>query len=147
MIAGYELEALMVAHDGVISTLPPDTTVNSSPQQPSQNTIRSTVSDHRYGEDNIKIIKIEKSTEPLGATVKSEGDAVIIGKLKYVIHNTNIQVLSSLWPRFSLKWSSQHIFCFCILEFSENWKPINSDYGPQNYSYNIQSSHTREKEK
>ncbi|XP_044747710.1 protein PALS1 isoform X2 [Coccinella septempunctata] len=80
LLTGYEFEALMVAHDGVISTLPPDTTVNASPQ-PSQNTIRSTVSDHRYGEENIKIIKIEKSTEPLGATVRNEGDAVVVGRV------------------------------------------------------------------
>lgn len=29
--------------------------------------------------DNIKIIRIEKTNEPLGATVRNEGDAVIIG--------------------------------------------------------------------
>ncbi|XP_045478813.1 protein PALS1 isoform X2 [Harmonia axyridis] len=80
LLTGYELEALMVAHDGVISTLPPETIVNASPQ-PSQNTLRSTVSDHRYGEENIKIIKIEKSTEPLGATVRNEGDAVVVGRV------------------------------------------------------------------
>lgn len=31
--------------------------------------------------DTIKIIKIEKTNEPLGATVRNEGDAVIIGWL------------------------------------------------------------------
>lgn len=31
--------------------------------------------------DNIKIIRIEKTNEPLGATVRNEGDAVIIGIL------------------------------------------------------------------
>lgn len=31
--------------------------------------------------DNIKIIRIEKTNEPLGATVRNEGDAVIIGNV------------------------------------------------------------------
>ncbi|KAH1019284.1 hypothetical protein HUJ04_009127 [Dendroctonus ponderosae] len=37
---------------------------------------------HRYGtDDNIKIIRIEKTTEPLGATVRNEGEAVVIGRV------------------------------------------------------------------
>ncbi|CAH1402888.1 unnamed protein product [Nezara viridula] len=32
-------------------------------------------------ESNIKIIKIEKTNEPLGATVRNEGDSVIIGRV------------------------------------------------------------------
>ncbi|XP_017030181.1 uncharacterized protein sdt isoform X4 [Drosophila kikkawai] len=31
--------------------------------------------------DNIRIIQIEKSTEPLGATVRNEGEAVVIGRI------------------------------------------------------------------
>jgi MAGUK p55 subfamily protein 5 len=38
-------------------------------------------SEHFGGEENIKIIKIEKTNEPLGATVRNEGDAVIIGRI------------------------------------------------------------------
>lgn len=68
----------MVAHDGVASTLPADST---TPTPSTAETIpTSSVADHRYGEDNIKIIKIEKSTEPLGATVRNEADAVVVGK-------------------------------------------------------------------
>lgn len=33
--------------------------------------------------DNIKIIRIEKTNEPLGATVRNEGDAVIIGNSRF----------------------------------------------------------------
>ncbi|KAL3265893.1 hypothetical protein HHI36_010084 [Cryptolaemus montrouzieri] len=79
LLTGYELEALMVAHDGVISTLPPDSAISVSPQP--ESVTRSIISDHRYGEDNIKIIKIEKSTEPLGATVRNDGDAVVVGRV------------------------------------------------------------------
>lgn len=67
----------MVAHDGVATTLPADST---TPTPLSGDTVPQSMVDRRYGEDNIKIIKIEKSTEPLGATVKNEGDAVVVGK-------------------------------------------------------------------
>ncbi|KAJ8986074.1 hypothetical protein NQ317_003368 [Molorchus minor] len=78
LLTGYELEALMLAHDGVASTLPADST---TPPSSTSDTIPSLLVDHRYGEENIKIIKIEKSTEPLGATVRNEGDAVVIGRI------------------------------------------------------------------
>ncbi|KAF7282428.1 hypothetical protein GWI33_002658 [Rhynchophorus ferrugineus] len=75
---GYEFEALMVAHDGVASTLPPDST--SPPPQVELGP--SPIPNSRYSnEDNIKIIRIEKTTEPLGATVRNEGDAVVIGRV------------------------------------------------------------------
>lgn len=35
----------------------------------------------RDQEEGIKIIQIEKSSEPLGATVRNEGEAVIIGRI------------------------------------------------------------------
>lgn len=34
-----------------------------------------------YAEPNIKIVRIEKTIEPLGATVKNEDDAVIVGRI------------------------------------------------------------------
>lgn len=79
LLTGYELEALMVAHDGVASTLPPDSTSPGIPK--TVESIPPPILDHRFQEENIKIIKIEKSTEPLGATVRNEGDAVVIGRV------------------------------------------------------------------
>ncbi|XP_066258084.1 protein PALS1 isoform X3 [Euwallacea similis] len=78
ILTGYEFEALMVAHDGVATELPPDST---SP--PPQGDITATpLANTRFGtDDNIKIIRIEKTTEPLGATVRNEGDAVVIGRI------------------------------------------------------------------
>lgn len=67
----------MVAHDGVATTLPADST---TPTSLSNASVPQSIVDRRYGEDNIRIIKIEKSTEALGATVKNEGDAVVVGK-------------------------------------------------------------------
>ncbi|XP_050508348.1 protein PALS1 isoform X2 [Diabrotica virgifera virgifera] len=78
LLTAYEFEALMVAHDGVASTLPTDST---SPTPSTSETAQLTATDRRYGENNIKVIKIEKSTEPLGATVKNDGDAVVIGRV------------------------------------------------------------------
>ncbi|XP_022904823.1 protein PALS1 isoform X2 [Onthophagus taurus] len=78
LLTGYEFEALMVAHDGIAATLPEDST---TPTPSTAETIpQCSLQDH-YREDNIKIIKIEKSTEPLGATVRNEGDAVVIGRV------------------------------------------------------------------
>ncbi len=34
-----------------------------------------------YSEPNIKIVRIEKTTEPLGATVKNEGEAVVVARI------------------------------------------------------------------
>ncbi len=34
-----------------------------------------------YSEPNIKIVRIEKTTDPLGATVKNEDDAVVVGRI------------------------------------------------------------------
>lgn len=68
----------MVAHDGVASTLPEDST--SPVPSPAEIVPKTSLPEH-YREDNIKIIKIEKSTEPLGATVRNEGDAVVVGRV------------------------------------------------------------------
>lgn len=35
----------------------------------------------QYGEDSIKIVRIQKTTDPLGATVRNEGESVIIGRI------------------------------------------------------------------
>ncbi|VEN48246.1 unnamed protein product, partial [Callosobruchus maculatus] len=78
LLTGYEFEALMVAHDGVSSMLPLDSACSTPTTTES---LPTAVTNRCYGEENIKVIKIEKSTEPLGATVKNEGDAVVIGRI------------------------------------------------------------------
>ncbi len=35
----------------------------------------------RYSEPNIRVVRIEKTQEPLGATVKNEDDAVVVGRI------------------------------------------------------------------
>ena len=34
-----------------------------------------------YHEPNIKVVKLEKTSEPLGATVKNESEAVLVGRI------------------------------------------------------------------
>lgn len=82
-VLGYEFEALMAAHDGVTSALPTDST---SPTPSTAETVPLSMTDRRYGENNIKVIKIEKSTEPLGATVKNDGEAVVVGKFSFFLN-------------------------------------------------------------
>lgn len=76
------MEALLLAHDSIISYVDglqrkqsPSSSSPSGPPSPTSSWRGSRVV------DNIKIIRIEKTNEPLGATVRNEGDAVIIGIL------------------------------------------------------------------
>ena len=34
-----------------------------------------------YAEPNIKVVKLEKTNDPLGATVKNEGEALVVGRI------------------------------------------------------------------
>ncbi|XP_077255812.1 uncharacterized protein LOC143893872 [Temnothorax americanus] len=81
-LTSYDMEALLLAHDSILSYVEglkrkqsPSSSPPSGPPSPT-----SSWKDSRV-EDNIKIIRIEKTNEPLGATVRNEGDAVIIGRV------------------------------------------------------------------
>lgn len=82
ILTGYDMEALLLAHDSIVSYVDglqrkrsPSSSPPSAPPSPT-----SSWKDSRVV-DNIKIIRIEKTNEPLGATVRNEGDAVIIGRV------------------------------------------------------------------
>ncbi|CAL7941063.1 unnamed protein product [Xylocopa violacea] len=82
ILTSYDMEALLLAHDSIISYVDglqrkqsPSSSSPSGPPSPTSSWRGSRVV------DNIKIIRIEKTNEPLGATVKNEGDAVIIGRV------------------------------------------------------------------
>ncbi|XP_017783913.1 PREDICTED: MAGUK p55 subfamily member 5 isoform X2 [Nicrophorus vespilloides] len=81
LLTGYEFEALMIAHDGVASTLPEDSTTPMPSPSSSEPILTKPILPEQYRVDNIKVIKIEKSTEPLGATVRNEADAVVVGRV------------------------------------------------------------------
>lgn len=74
------MESLLSAHDLVVACVDglqkqevSPTSPNGLPPSPSSSCRDSRIT------DNIKIIRIDKTNEPLGATVRNEGDAVIIG--------------------------------------------------------------------
>jgi MAGUK p55 subfamily protein 5 len=72
LLTSYEMEGLLLAHDSAVACV--DGLQRKGPPSPSASS-----RDTRLA-DNIKIIRIEKTNEPLGATVRNEGDAVIIGE-------------------------------------------------------------------
>ncbi|XP_018050756.1 PREDICTED: uncharacterized protein LOC108688814 isoform X3 [Atta colombica] len=81
ILTSYDMEALLLAHDSIVSYvegLQRKQSPSSPPSDPPSPT--SSWKDSRVV-DNIKIIRIEKTNEPLGATVRNEGDAVIIGRV------------------------------------------------------------------
>lgn len=68
----YEFEGLVYAHDKIaervaVTAMSPDEELLDRASQ--------------YAEASVKIVRIEKSNEPLGATVRNEGEAVIIGRI------------------------------------------------------------------
>lgn len=83
ILTSYDMEALLLAHDSIVSYVD-GLQRKQSPSSSSPSGPPSPTSSWRGGPravDNIKIIRIEKTNEPLGATVRNEGDAVIIGAL------------------------------------------------------------------
>lgn len=79
LLTSYEIEGLLLSHDSAVKLVDglqkkgdasPDQSPPSPPASPRDDRLSN----------NIKIIRIEKTNEPLGATVRNEGDAVIIGE-------------------------------------------------------------------
>lgn len=69
------LEGLLDAHDKISA-------LKSSSQNVTNNAEEALLERlSHYSEPNIKIVRIEKSTEPLGATVKNEGEAVVVARI------------------------------------------------------------------
>ncbi|XP_078046810.1 protein PALS1-like [Augochlora pura] len=83
ILTSYDMEALLLAHDSIVSYVDGQQR-KQSPSSSSPSGPPSPTSSWRGGSravDNIKVIRIEKTNEPLGATVRNEGDAVIIGRV------------------------------------------------------------------
>lgn len=96
ILTSYDMEALLLAHDSIVSYVEglqrkqsPSSSPPSGPPSPT-----SSWKDSRVV-DNIKIIRIEKTNEPLGATVRNEGDAVIIGNHAFMYIGTFMSIVVS----------------------------------------------------
>ncbi|XP_038074632.1 MAGUK p55 subfamily member 5-like [Patiria miniata] len=68
-----EFRALLSAHDKIASR---DPTLMLGPEDQEQDHDSDMVE-----EDSVKIVRIDKSNEPLGATILNDGDAIIIGRI------------------------------------------------------------------
>uniref|UniRef100_T1IQP9 MAGUK p55 subfamily member 5 n=1 Tax=Strigamia maritima TaxID=126957 RepID=T1IQP9_STRMM len=69
----FEIEGLIYAHDKIAET-ELVTAMSTTDEE-----LLDRVS--QYTEDSIKIIRIDKTNEPLGATVRNEGESVVIGRI------------------------------------------------------------------
>ncbi|KFM64967.1 MAGUK p55 subfamily member 5, partial [Stegodyphus mimosarum] len=67
-----QFENFMFCHDKVAAS-------QITPEISEEEELLSRVS--QYTEESIKIVRIDKTTEPLGATVKNDGEAVIVGRI------------------------------------------------------------------
>ncbi|KAF6211969.1 hypothetical protein GE061_012486 [Apolygus lucorum] len=84
LLGRYEVEGLFQAHDNVakeVLTIAPSLSGNMPPTAPLDPPRSRAPTPIQEEESNIKIIKIEKTNEPLGATVRNEGDSVMIGRV------------------------------------------------------------------
>ncbi|XP_024084505.1 MAGUK p55 subfamily member 5 isoform X2 [Cimex lectularius] len=84
VLGRYEFEGLLYAHDAVArevwspTTTPTKSMPPTAPFDPPRSKAPTPVQED---DSNIKIIKIEKTNEPLGATVRNEGESVMIGRV------------------------------------------------------------------
>nr|BBD75286.1 stardust2 protein [Parasteatoda tepidariorum] len=72
ILSKFEVEGLTYAHDKIaerqaIPSITPDEELLDRASQ--------------YTEESVKIVRIDKTNEPLGATVRNEGEAVVIGRI------------------------------------------------------------------
>ncbi|CAL1299256.1 unnamed protein product [Larinioides sclopetarius] len=72
ILGKHPFENLMFCHDKVAAG-------QTVPDISEEEELLSRLS--QYTEESIKIVRIEKTTEPLGATVKNDGEAVIVGRI------------------------------------------------------------------
>ncbi|XP_075977429.1 MAGUK p55 family member stardust isoform X3 [Anticarsia gemmatalis] len=88
ILGGLELESLIQAHDQAAALLDPACFTRGKRHKTGNNLNHKGEDDKALTahspddpSEHIKIIKIEKTNEPLGATVRNEGEAVIIGRI------------------------------------------------------------------
>ncbi|KAG8191323.1 hypothetical protein JTE90_006072 [Oedothorax gibbosus] len=72
LLESRAFEGLMLSHDRVAAS-------QATPDVSEEEELLARLS--QYAEDSIKIVRIDKTTEPLGATVKNDGEAVIVGRI------------------------------------------------------------------
>merc|ERR1712106_86871 len=83
ILSKYCMEGLMYAQDRIAEREPMQPLGDELPEEETvlDTDLRVTSVTSQYPEDQIKIVRIDKTNEPLGATIRNEGDSVIIGRI------------------------------------------------------------------
>lgn len=83
ILSKYCMEGLMYAQDRIAEREPMQPLGDELPEEETvlDTAERVTSVTSQYPEDQIKIVRIDKTNEPLGATIRNEGDSVIIGRI------------------------------------------------------------------
>ncbi|KAK4295450.1 hypothetical protein Pmani_031971 [Petrolisthes manimaculis] len=69
------VEGLLYAHDRIAEREPLPVGSGTLPEEAVLDRVTN------YPEESVKIVRIDKTNEPLGATIRNEGDSVIIGRI------------------------------------------------------------------
>ncbi|XP_026480446.1 MAGUK p55 subfamily member 5-like isoform X2 [Ctenocephalides felis] len=92
LLGTYEMEGLLQAHDGVIKAIP-KSAISHSPKPVTRPHLSASAASSigQVGpttapallaeDDGVRIIQIEKTNEPLGATIRNEGESVVVGRV------------------------------------------------------------------
>ncbi|XP_065065224.1 protein PALS1-like [Rhopilema esculentum] len=76
----HTMQSFLLAHDRL--ALRESLNTFSDGEDSDDNSLTNSVNDYSdFEEETVKIVQIDKTNDPLGATVKKEGDAVLIGRI------------------------------------------------------------------
>ncbi|KAF2362318.1 L27-N [Trinorchestia longiramus] len=75
LLSQHSTEALLYAHDRVADREPASAPAKVMPGEKPIDEL------FQYSHPSVKIVRIDKTNEPLGATIRNEGDSVVIGRI------------------------------------------------------------------
>ncbi|XP_064484549.1 protein PALS1-like isoform X2 [Ornithodoros turicata] len=78
ILSQLEMDCLLQSHDAIASRCHVAADTATSPLSDAHEALDRA---SHYTEDSIKIVRIDKTNEPLGATVRNDGESVIIGRI------------------------------------------------------------------
>ncbi|XP_043206291.1 protein PALS1-like isoform X4 [Amphibalanus amphitrite] len=78
LLTRFDMEGLLYSHDQIAARGSPADSGEPEPA-PALDDYAERV--HHYTDPRVRVIRLEKTNEPLGATVKNEGDSVLVGRI------------------------------------------------------------------
>lgn len=76
LLTQFDMEGLLYSHDQIAAR-----GVSSCSPEPGPALDDYAERVHHYTDPRVRVIRLEKTNEPLGATVKNEGDSVLVGRI------------------------------------------------------------------